>query len=478
LLKFVPGREQVDEPVTRLTGAILATTGLAVLLTQLVFWPGVITYDAALMYNSIATHRLGDWQSPVMATLWALVDPVAPGSGSIFLIIALSYWAAFGLLALKLAPRGAAWAMAVFLAALTPPAFAFIGVVWRDMLFANSWLLAAGLALAGADQTRRSRHAFGVAALVLVALGVLLRPNAVIAAPLLATYVLWPLCFDWRRALVLFVPMLFAFAALIPLIYYGFFHAERQHPHHAIMVFDLGGITHFTGANQFPVAWTAQETALLLERCYEPQHWDAYWYLEPCRFVMDRLEREHLFGTPRLAAAWASAVASHPLAYFRHRLTYTGTFVAGMKSAAWLNDIRAPTQPAYPDNPYFMALKKVHDSLQGTILFRVGWWLLVCVIACALAWRRRHAPAGAFVIGVCGSAVVYLATFSFVGVATDFRYAYWAVFAGLVGPILLLAVPSGSAGEVLEGRRRPRENDCGAMITTAEPGNHRRDSKP
>jgi hypothetical protein len=47
---------------------------------------------------------------------------------------------------------------------------------------------------------------------------------------------------------------------------------------------------------------------------------------------------------------------------------------------------------------------------------------------------------------------VYLATFSLVGVATDFRYAYWAVFAGLVGPILLLAVPSGSASEVLEGR--------------------------
>jgi hypothetical protein len=41
------------------------------------------------------------------------------------------------------------------------------------------------------------------------------------------------------------------------------------------------------------------------------------------------------------------------------------------------------------------------------------------------------------VIGVCGSAVVYTATFFPVGVAGDFRYALWAVLAGLGGGVMM-----------------------------------------
>jgi hypothetical protein len=48
----------------------------------------------------------------------------------------------------------------------------------------------------------------------------------------------------------------------------------------------------------------------------------------------------------------------------------------------------------------------------------------------------RH-PVGAFVIGVCGSAVIYTATFLPVGVAGDFRYALWAVLAGLAGAVMM-----------------------------------------
>jgi len=50
-----------------------------------------------------------------------------------------------------------------------------------------------------------------------------------------------------------------------------------------------------------------------------------------------------------------------------------------------------------------------------------------------LAWPGRATAAGAFAIGVTGSAVVYVMTFSLVGVAADFRYAYWCVLAVLAG---------------------------------------------
>ncbi len=64
-----------------------------------------MTYDAKFVYEDIAKGVLGDWQSPVMTVLWGMIDPLAPGAASMFLLIATSYWLGFGLLALALARR-------------------------------------------------------------------------------------------------------------------------------------------------------------------------------------------------------------------------------------------------------------------------------------------------------------------------------------------------------------------------------------
>ena len=59
--------------------------------------------------------------------------------------------------------------------------------------------------------------------------------------------------------------------------------------------------------------------------------------------------------------------------------------------------------------------------------------LLLCVAVCGFAWRRRRTPEGAFALGVCGSATVYMLSYFAVGVASDFRYGYWAVLAAIAG---------------------------------------------
>ncbi len=91
----------------------------------------------------------------------------------------------------------------------------------------------------------------------------------------------------------------------------------------------------------------------------------------------------------------------------------------------------------FADRPAFNALVAIHDALKPTPLFRAGIWLLLCIAVCAFAWRRRDTPAGAFAIGVCGSAAVYVLTFFAVGVASDFRYAYWAVLASITGAVAI-----------------------------------------
>jgi hypothetical protein len=271
-------------------------------------------------------------------------------------------------------------------------------------------------------------------ALLLIALGVLLRPNAIFAAPFLAAYVVWPMRFDLKRMMLVLVPAVVFFYALVPLTYYGLLDAKRQNPLHSILVFDLGGITYFSGENQFPVEWSTDQTALLTSTCYDPVRWDSYWHTPPCPFVMQRLERpdDVIFGTPRLIAAWWHAVAAHPLAYLEHRATFMWQFLARSNLVLpvwdWLD-----ASSAYGHSRYFTPLVALHDALQPTLLFRPGLWLLLAIAVGSFAWPARATPAGAFAVGVTSSAVVYVLTFFAVGVAADFRYAYWCVLATLAG---------------------------------------------
>src|SRR5262245_9780453 len=224
--------------IPRVVPVLLAVTaGFA--LTLLVFYPGYVTIDARYVYADAKSWQFGDWQSPAMAVLWGLIDPLAPGSLSMFLDTAMLYWVGFGVLALMAARRSLWLGRVSVLLAFAPPAF-FVGLSWRDVLFGVIWLAAAVLAFAVADRGARLRIPVQAIALFLVAFGVLLRPNAIAAAAILAAYVAWPMRFDLKRTALVFVPALVFFFALVPAVYYGILHAHRQNPLHQILVFDLG----------------------------------------------------------------------------------------------------------------------------------------------------------------------------------------------------------------------------------------------
>ena len=419
---------------SKLVVLLMVAAGYA--LTVLVFYPGYITIDASYVYADAKAWQFGDWQSPAMAVLWRLIDPVAPGALSMFLLTVTLYWLGFGLLALIAARRSTLLGLATPLIALAPPAFIFLGLIWRDILFAVIWLTAAVIAFAVAELSARIRRPIQVVALSLIALGVLLRPNAIFAAPFLAAYAIWPLRFDLKRMAIVFVPAVVFFYALVPLVYYGALDAKRQNALHSILVFDLGGITHFTGENQFPVSWSTEQTALLSSKCYDPVRWDTYWHLPPCPFVMQRLERRDdvIFGKPRLVEAWWRAVAAHPLAYLEHRATFMWQFLARSNLVLPVWDWQGPAA-TYGHRSAFTPVLALHDMLQPTILFRPGLWLALSFAVAAFAWPMRSTPAGAFAVAVTASAIVYVLTFFPAGVAADFRYAYWCVLATLAGAV-------------------------------------------
>jgi len=437
--------EGTTEPAQSSILSISALTAAAFGLTVGVFYPGVMSEDARYIYQDIATGFRGDWQSPVMTVLWSIIDPVAPGAGSMFLLTVTVYWLAFGLLAFKLAQRSLRLALALLVLALSPPAFLFLSMIWRDVLFAGAWLLAAALCFAFATKQDRSPRLIQAVALALLAFGFLLRPNALPAAPVLAAYIAWPSQFSLKWAIALFVPAAVGLLALLYFVYYVALGAQRQHIVQTIMVFDLGGISHFARENQFPVSWTDSETALLTTTCYQPVDWTGYWNHGPCFFVMRRLEDEKLFGSRAMVEAWIRAMVSHPAAYLQHRAAFVWTFLAGANSTLWTGDAEDASKAVFAGNPAVAALRAMHDALRSTPLFLPGSWLLGCMAVTVLAWRRRKTPSGAFAMGVCGSASVYVLSFLAVGVTADFRYVYWAVLASIAGS-LVLALRSGGVG--------------------------------
>src|SRR5262245_61215480 len=365
----------MDQPL-RSTLLITAMIAAAYALTVAAFYPGYMTNDATWVYQFMREWHFGDWQSPLMSMLWWVVDPIAPGPGSMFLLVTTLYWLGFAVIVLTVARISTAFGLIVPVLALFPPAFMLLVMIWRDVLFAAVWLVAAAIVYASAARGGAWRRTIAVLALLLVGFGILLRPTAIVAAPLLAAYAIWPRRLDWKRAAILFVPALALGYALLHVVYYVVLDVKREHPLHSVFVFDLGGITHFTGENQFPVAWSAQETELLTRTCYNPDRWDTYWTMEPCRFVMQRLEQpdDVIFGTPRLAQAWRQAVIAHPLAYLRHRLTFFVTFPANPNAMApEILPSQHPTKAAPAHHPLFPARLAAPGAPQADNPFPAGF---------------------------------------------------------------------------------------------------------
>src|SRR5215475_1325264 len=98
----MPSQAERQALTERLLSGSVAALAAGYALTLWIFYPGIMTFDAKFVYEYIAKGSMGDWQSPVLTWLWGVIDPIAPGAGSMFLLTATSYWLGFGLLSLIL----------------------------------------------------------------------------------------------------------------------------------------------------------------------------------------------------------------------------------------------------------------------------------------------------------------------------------------------------------------------------------------
>ena len=113
---------------------------------------------------------------------------------------------------------------------------------------------------------------------------------------------------------------------------------------------------------------------MLLNSCYQPTMWDIYWRLDPCDFVMGKVEREQgLFSTSAISGAWLAAVLHHPIAYLQNRSSFMWNFLAADNLTMWTADIEHSTKNVFSDRVVFNAMVSAYDVLKPTPFLRAGF---------------------------------------------------------------------------------------------------------
>jgi len=138
---------------------------------------------------------------------------------------------------------------------------------------------------------------------------------------------------------------------------------------------------------------------------------------------------------------WVEAIYHEPVAYIQHR--YQNFMVLLWQPGGILEDETASNTFGfkYEKTPLFNVLQNVTDSLKDKFIFKPGFWLIVSLIFSVYGLLNWKSELGSLIVSLNTSSFLYLLAYSFVGVASDFRYAYWSILATSVSvPFILLSI--------------------------------------
>jgi hypothetical protein len=391
------------------------------------YYPGVLSPDSGAMLAEAQDLSFSDWYPTMMPLLWGAIYRIIPGSQGMLALVLAFYWGALFLLARAAARIDRLAAPIMVITGLLPFTINFAGTLWTDVLVATSWLLCAAVAFSANVRGQPPSVVRRVVIWTLFLIGGLARANTLFAAVPLGLYLLQsqkPLRPANRTLVALLLPAALWLASWT--LTYPILNARKTHPIQSIITFDLAGISHFTAENYFPSQWSAEERAEVLSSCYTPQGWDVY-ASGRCKFVWKRLKDEGFWGSSQLWRAWLDAVMAQPLAYLRHRGAHFWHFTTTTEYV-FHSGTSEEAQVRIEQNIGFKWLQAYVLHSHRLWMFHPIFWLTVAC-GCLVAARRCEPASRKFVTALSLSSLVYLATYFFVGVASDFRYAYWAVLA-------------------------------------------------
>lgn len=432
-----------------------AWTALCAIVLVVIHWPGHSSYDTLAQLRDGLSDNYASNQPPAMSWLVATALQTPLGFGALLAInIGLWGWAGW-LIHRLLAAHGVRWpGLALLVWWLFPVSFLYMGILWKDVLAAHLAALAFLLMLP------RPAQAAGPGALVASALAIaaaaLVRQQMALMIPLLGAAVWFarPEVTRVHRSGVAAIWL----AGVLALIWAADAALDRsarqvsglatQGAVYQLTTFDLAGIRSHGGQVRFAALDAA---GVDRQRLFEM--FDLYG--------ADRVDRLGAYSgnplagvaglNPMLLSDWRASIRANPVAYAAHRWAHF-SWQAGLRDQAQCLPYQfgvAPLPAGFQALPLPASrperdaqLRSLAESLLP--LFRPALYAAVLVLALALlVWRR---PLGWTALAMFQTAgLAYLGSYLLIGIACDFRYAYFLVPVALTG-VLSVWLPATRTG--------------------------------
>jgi hypothetical protein len=289
--------------------------------------PGQLSYDSVTQLYEASIGRSVSWNPPFMS---ALLNWLGGGMVASSIFVALNACASYGafVIVIRSVPRMSIWG-ALFCSILVtnPVVFAYVGILWKDVLF-GSWAVLTFAMCVAAQRTPSRAARFVLVALVSILLGTgaLIRQQGIFMAPLLLLAPLGITWTTWRgmhkvRALVVSVVLfVLAWAVAGHLVNRTIIgnddRAIAAAP--AIMqTFDIAGMVVRLSPQDAKATFpglTGEDYEAIRQR-YTPDRVD---FLDIPTLKPDLLRAA---GSASLTPVWLNGIREHPTAYVRHRIS-------------------------------------------------------------------------------------------------------------------------------------------------------------
>jgi hypothetical protein len=432
------------------TAAVLAAGGAAAIAMS---WPGQLSYDSILQLHDGRSGFYHSWHPPVMAWLLGLGDSVLPGAGLFVVFDAtLFFGALFCLMWIK--PRVSWFALVVAAGlAVLPQCLVYQGIVWKDVLFADSAL--AGFACLALAEARweyvRARMVFLVGAFMLLVLAALTRQNGLIVliAGVLALGVIARKTAGTKKAL------LYAGAASLAACVLFFaatsaLDARSDHGEGQVAQLKLLRLYDIVGAvaarPSLPLD-TLERAAPDLERLIRTEGVKLYSPYRNDPLPRSQALQSQLANTEAgvLAAQWNDLIVHHPWLYIKVRSAIFGwvfltpdialcrpVFVGIEGPATEMAELGIVARRSKRD----LALDRYARAFMGTPFLSHVFYAGLALLALIVLLRRR-APGDLAMAAMLGSAIAFAASFFAISIACDYRYLYFLDVAALAAVFYL-----------------------------------------
>jgi hypothetical protein len=407
--------------------------------------PGQLSYDSVSQLYDARFGPYNSWHPAIMAWLLGLFDGLVPGAGLFIMFEAAMLALAFAL-SLR---RGAGWASAGVMLAivLTPQFLLYQGIVWKDVLFADAFVLSFAL-LARAMECRRAHAILLSLFFLLLSVAGLARQNGLLLLPLGA------MAFGWAQAngnirrgifqasIALLLLAILVVSANLLLARRGDHGEGLGGEIQLAQIYDLTGAVR-KGYRLEDLPRTDPALAQMIEsqgvKAYSPYLQDTLEPFLPARIVKGAVMAE-----------WQALLMTRLDIYLRERLPVFWQVLA-------TPDI-ALCHPAYAgiegDPAQLKALglaariRPRDAALASYARFFMGTPVLSHLSFAALAmallafYLRRRRPADIAMAGMLSGALVFTASFFFVSVACDYRYLLPLDLAAMLALFHFVAEPA------------------------------------